>query len=172
MNVAATVGWLGPVSSATPGGGEEFLYFFGTVLVCALIWQAIQERARTRQIRQFAERINLAYVGARMPVTFPLHRSRAFGSARSLRRTVVGSNGDKELVLFDCTIGFGRGSRRRTIVAVRGQCSGLGWAQYGPDLSSEELGEWNIVYSSNRYMSIEEIEALVEVFREPARARS
>jgi hypothetical protein len=66
--------------------------------------------------------------------------------------------------VFDCTIGYGRRCRPRTVVAARGQSGGFGWARFGPDLVTEEVGEWSMVYSSNRLMSIEEIEALVSMF--------
>jgi hypothetical protein len=122
---------------------------------------------RTKRIRRFAENESLAYIGSTMPVTLPLQRTRAFASARSLRRAVVGSNGDKELILVDCTIKQGLTGGRRTIVSMRGLHDGFGRAPYKPDFSTEQLDEWSVVYSSNRYMSLEEIDALVAAFSGP-----
>jgi hypothetical protein len=98
---------------------------------------------------------------------------KAFEWGSSIRRAFVGSvgsNGCKDLVVFDCTIGYGRGRHRRTVVAARGQSGGFGWARFGRDLLTEEVGEWTIVYGSNRLMSIEEIEALVSAFNVPTQS--
>jgi hypothetical protein len=55
-------------------------------------------------------------------------------------------------------------------VAVGGEHAGFGWAQFGPDLETEELGEWTFVYGSNRLLLIEEIQALVSDFSPPAQS--
>jgi hypothetical protein len=107
MNVTETaLAWWGPVSSARPGGGEPFVYILGAFFASSIVWHTFQQRARTKQIRQFAERRSLTYIGATVPRRFPLHGTRAFQWARSIRRAVVGSNGRKELLLFDCNGGL------------------------------------------------------------------
>ena len=161
MNIAADVAWPGQ-----GGGGESFAVFLA-VAACLVVWAVVRERARTRRIRQLARSRNLASIGARMPVACPLQRARAFAAVKSLRRAVVGSNGPRELVLVDCRIGHRRRPRGRTIVAVRGEPDGYIWMRLGPDLSREQVDEWSLVYSSNRYMTIEEIEGLMAVFSGP-----
>ena len=165
--VDSTLAWLGPVSSAQPGGGTPFLYILGALFACSIVWYAFRERARTKQIREFCAKRNLSYIGSSVPKSFPLQRAKAFQWGSSVRRAFVGNSGSKDLVVFDCTIGYGRGRRPRTVVAARGQSGGFGWARFGPDLVTEEMDEWTIVYGSNRLMSIEEIEALVTAFNAP-----
>jgi len=168
----STLAWLGPVSSARPGGSTPFLYIVGTLLTCYLVWHALRERERTKQIRELSARRSLTYLGSAVPKSFPSHRAKAFQWGSSIRRAFVGNSGSKDLVAFDCTIGYGRGRRPRTVIAARGQSGGFGWARFGPDLLTEELGEWTIVYGSNRLMSVEEIEALVTAFNAPTRSAS
>jgi hypothetical protein len=55
---------------------------------------------------------------------------------------------------------------------ARGQRGGVGWARFGPDLVTEEMNEWTIVYGSTRLMSIEEIEDLVTAFNAPTQSAS
>ena len=81
---------------------------------------------------------------------------------------MIGSSGSKEIVIFDCTVGYGRGRRPRTVVAARGQQNGFGWAQFGPDIVAEKAGEWMFVYGSDRLLSIGEIDALLSEFSVPA----
>jgi hypothetical protein len=166
--VPSILACLGPISSARPVGGAPFLYILGALFVCSIVWHVFRERARTKQIRDFSARRSLTYLGNAVPRSFPLHRAKAFEWGRSVRRVFVGSNASKDLVVFDCTVGYGRGRRARTVVAARGQSGGFGWARLGPDLLSEEVGEWSIVCGSDRLMSIEELEDLVSAFSAPA----
>jgi hypothetical protein len=170
--VPSILACLGPISSARPGGDTRFLYFAGALFTCSIVWHVLREWARTKQIREFSARRSLTYLGNAVPRSFPLRRAEAFKWGRSVRRTFVGSNASKDLVVFDCTIGYGRGRRARTVVAARGQSGGFGWAQFGPGLLTEEVAEWSIVYGSNRLMSIEEIEALVSAFSAPTQPAS
>jgi hypothetical protein len=156
----SALAWLGPVSS---GGGTTHLYVFGTLFTCYIGWYVFRELARTKQSREFCARENLTYVGSALPAA-------AFQCGNRIRRAFLGRNGGKDLVVFDCTIGYGKGSRQRTVVAARGQNGGFGWARFGPDLVAQEVDDWSIVYSSNRFMSIEEIEVLLSVFNAPAQA--
>src|SRR5579883_1576365 len=129
----SALAWLGPVSSATPGGGTPFLYIVGTLLIFYMLWRAFRERERTKQIREFSGSRDLIYMGSAVPKSFPLHRAKAFQWGSSIRRAFVGSDGGRDLIVFDCTIGYGRGRRPRTVVAARGHSDGFGWARFGPD---------------------------------------
>jgi hypothetical protein len=160
MNVAGTaLALLGPVSSASQGG-LPFLFILLALIAFLIVQDALRLRARTKQIREFAEKRSLTYIGATVPNTFPANAARALRWAHSMRSAVVATNGSKDLILFDCTVGHGRGSRRRTVVAARGQHGAFGLAPFSPDLETEEVDEWTLVYASNRFMSLEEIEAL------------
>jgi hypothetical protein len=170
MSVTGTaLAFLGPVSSARQDG-LPFLFILLALIAFLIVQNALRLRARTKQVREFAETRSLTYIGATVPATFPPEAARALRWAHSMRRAVVAANGSKDLILFDCTVGYGRGSRHRTVVAARGRHGAFGWAPCSPDLMTEEVGEWTLVYPSNRLMSLEEIEALVSEFSAPAQS--
>lgn len=125
-----------------------------------------------RAVCLFHRLVRFPYIGSSVPKSFPLQRAKAFQWGSSVRRVFVGNSSSKDLVVFDCTIGYGRGRRPRTVVAARGQSGGFGWARFGPDLVTEEMDEWTIVYGSNRLMSIEQIEASVTAFNAPTQPES
>jgi len=133
-------------------------------LAFGILWATLAERKRTREIREFAHKWHLGYLGARMPATFRLDRGKAFESVASVRRALVGTAGEKELVLLDCRVRGGRKRRWRTIIAARGLRDGFGWAQYGPDLKTEKRGEWAIVYSETQFIPVGDLDTLMEKF--------
>jgi hypothetical protein len=104
--------------------------------------------------------MGFTYIGSAVPRSFPLRRTSS-RSARSISRAVAGDKGNKELILFDCMLGHGRGRFYRTVVAVRGHDTAFGIARFGPDLATEQVGEWALVFGDRRLLIIEEIEALV-----------
>lgn len=159
------LGWLGPVSSAGRGGSTSFLYIFGALFACSIVWHAFRGRARTKQIREFCARRNLTYMGSSVSSTFSFRRAKALQWSSSFKRAFAGNTDGKDFVVFDCMNGSGRGGRPCTVFAARGPSSDFGWARFGPDLATEEVGEWSIVYSSNRLMSIEEIDAILSAFK-------
>jgi hypothetical protein len=136
------------------------LYIIGVAFACLIVWDTLRQRARTQEIRQLAQRMGFTYIGSAVPGSFPLQRTSS-RSARSISIAVAGDKGNKELVLFDCMLGYGKGRFYRTVVAVRGQHTAFGVARFGPDLITEQVGEWALVYGDRRLLIIEEIEALV-----------
>jgi hypothetical protein len=136
------------------------LYIMGVAFAGLIIWDTLRQRARTQEVRQLAQRMGFTYIGSAVPRSFPLQMTSS-GSARSISRAVAGDRDNKELVLFDCMLGHGRARFYRTVVAVRGQDSVFGIARFGPDLVTEQVGEWALVYGDRRLLLIEEIEALV-----------
>jgi len=168
MRITEAVGaWLGPISSATPGGGGLFLYLFCVYFLGAIVWRALQERARTTQFRQLAEKWKFNYLGASVPGIVPCRRSEACRFIHSIRRTLVAppaGETSKDLVLFDCTVGYGRRRRHRTVVAARSGPYDFGWSLFGPEVATEEVGQWTLVYGSTRFLSIGELDSLASQF--------
>jgi len=137
-----------------------FHIIFPAAFGCYIAWLLFQQYERGREILQFAQRMEFSYLGGSLPPTFPLHLTSS-SRAHSIDNTVIGNRGKKVLVLFDCRMGHGKTSYWRGVLAVRGQHQGFGVAQYGPDLSTEQVDDWTVVYGSKRLLSLGEIEELV-----------
>lgn len=136
-------------------------YVFGAGFAALLVWGAIRERARVNEIRALAQRLGFTYLGAAFPGTFPLYRTSS-RSARSIVRAALGDRNEKEVILFDCRMGHGKGSFSRTVVAVRGQSVPIRAHWFGPDLLTEQAGDWTVVFRTRGLMLVEEIEALLD----------
>ena len=125
-------------------------------LIVMMAVHVIRDKERTKLITKFASDMGLTFLGNSLPSYFPIQQTSS-RLAHSIRRVVIG----EEVLLFDCRIGHGKGSRGRTVVAARGEPSVFGWARFGPDLATEQAGEWTLVYGSGRVLQLEEIGALM-----------
>jgi hypothetical protein len=141
------------------GGDNIWSYVLGTAFVAAIVWGVLRERARARAIREFAARHGLKYIGGAVLKTFPLRRTDS-QLAHSIRAAVAGDGRSNEIVFFDCTLGHGETEFSRTVVGTRGPVR-FGPAQHGPDLETERVDDWFIVFGSNRILTVEEIQALL-----------
>ena len=149
------------------------IYFGGlwllmlTGLAIALGFREFNGRQRSKQMRDLANSRRLTFLGDTLTKGFPLHKTSS-SSARSLCNCVVGDEDRREILVFDCRLGHGKGSFSRTMVAFRGNESAFGWARFGPDFKTERAGDWAVVYGARRLLTIAEIEALLsELARGP-----
>jgi hypothetical protein len=140
--------------------------YLGLVAVAGfIIWSLLSERKRTKQIRQYAESTGLTYIGAALPKSFPLSQT-SVSWASSIKNVVAGDKNGKELLIFDCQLGTGKGRRMLTVAAVRGPVESFGPARFGPDLIMESVDGWTLIHRPHRFLSfsgvlpLEEIEAL------------
>src|ERR1700722_10938837 len=125
---------LGPVK-----GRWTTMEYFGLVAVAGfIIWSLLSERKRTNKIRQYAESTGLTYIDAALPKSFPLSQT-SVSWASSIKNVVAGDKNGKELLIFDCQLGTGKGRRMLTVAAVRGPVESFGPARFGPDLIMESV---------------------------------
>jgi hypothetical protein len=129
-------------------------------LACLVVWTLVRDRKRAKEIRGYAQSEGFTYIGASLPKSFPFNET-SVSWASSVANAVAGTKRSKELVLFDCTLGSGKGSRTQTMVAVRGSEECFGAARFGPSLTVESVGEWALIYRSKQRLPLEEIEALL-----------
>ncbi len=128
--------------------------------------EPLSERKRTKQIRHYAESTGLTYIGTALPKSFPLSQT-SVSWASSIQNAVAGDKNNKELLIFDCQLGTGKGRRMLTVVAVRGSAESFGTARFGPDLTTETVDGWTLIHRPPRFLSfsgvlpLEEIEALL-----------
>jgi hypothetical protein len=141
--------------------GEEIFFFAFVIAAVALGVRSIQQaRQRTKAFHQVAETLGFEYFGSSLPARFPLRETQSRQS-RSISRVFVYSRMGKDMLFFDCELGYGRGRFSRTVVAVRGDRSEFGFARFGPDLATETVRGWTVVYGERRFLETEEIMRLV-----------
>ena len=140
--------------------------YLGLVVVAGfVIWSLLSERKRKKQIRNYAQSAGLTYIGAALPKSFPLSQT-SVSRASSIKNVVAGDKNGKELLIFDCQLGTGKGRRMLTVAAVRGSVESFGVARFGPDLITETVDGWTLIHRPHRFLSfsgilpLEEIEAL------------
>lgn len=75
------------------------------------------------------------------------------------------------MISFDCRIGTGKGSWRRTVIAVQASPDVFG-TTFNPDLVIERAGEWSIMYEPWKLslipaglMPVSEIEGHLDAIR-------
>ena len=157
--IAIAIGVFGLLSVFYLGTNVVFILWIG-FLLAVLVRDLIQDRQRTRLIRDFASRTGFSSLGACLPKSFPMLDTSS-GWARSVIRAFAGDKNNREVLVFDCWVGHGKGSFRRTVVAVRGKSADFGWARFGPGPETLEVGGWAVVYGSKRLLGLGEIAELI-----------
>jgi len=76
-------------------------------------------------------------LGVTLPATFPLHKTSSM-EARWISRAYISAGTRKEVLFFDCELGYGPGRFSRTVVAYRGDRADFGSARFGPTLQHKK----------------------------------
>src|SRR5260370_37331781 len=121
-------------------GGKLFWFLWIGLLTALVVRSLIQDKQRTKLIREFALRMGFSFLGHSLPKSYPMQHTSS-RLAHSICRVMTGDRRNKEVLLFDCRLGHGKGTFSRTVVAVRGEPSDFGWSRFGPDLSTTQLVE-------------------------------
>jgi hypothetical protein len=150
MGAMATqlVSALGPVSSARPG--NDWGLFEGVLLLlCVLIVaDRVREYKRRSGLRNLAARRGFFYLGSSLPRSFTL-RGTGLAAATSVWNVIDADCGGTRVICFDCRVGTGKGSWRRTVIAAKGP-PGVFDTTMTADLSVDQCGEWSIMYEPKR----------------------
>jgi hypothetical protein len=92
-------------------------------------------------------------------------------SVTSVWNVIDGECGRTRVISFDCRIGAGKGSWRRTAIAVQASPDVFG-TEFSPDLIIERSGEWSIMYEPWKFspipaglMRVSEIERQLNAIR-------
>jgi hypothetical protein len=172
--VTPMVSILGPVSSGSPWGGPG-LFEIIAVLACALIvTDRVREYRRRVGLRDMAARRGFTYLGSSLPSTLTLRGTGLAGIA-SVWNVIDADCGGPRVICFDCCVGTGKGSWRRTVIAAKGAPDVFDTTLTG-DLIVDQSGEWSIMYEPKRIslipgwpMAVSEIEAHLGAIVHPVR---
>ena len=113
------------------------------VALSAWLWR--RSRVRAGEVRALAATHGFHYLGEALPRSLDLTGS-LLASVGSVWNVIDGEPRGTRIVAFDCKIGEGRGSRRRTVVAVKGQVGIPTVLRFDPSLRQEQVRDWVLIY--------------------------
>jgi hypothetical protein len=132
------------------------------------LWLSI--RKRQAAVRAMAKRRGFTYIGRTLPRSIGLHGT-ALQRANSVWNVVDGECGQVRVISFDCQIGQGKGSWRRTAIAAQALPEVFGSA-FLSDVVIERSGDWSILYEPwklslmpSGLMPVSELEAHLDGIR-------
>lgn len=145
--------WIGDTANL-------FLYGFLMLAAVTLVRGVYRDRRRTREFRRLAEAAEFLLLGFRCParISSESHVLQAGTVNPSSMRSSWDRNTD-HLRRLRTRVRTGR--IYRTVVGLRGDRSGFGNAGIGPDLVTEAVDGWSLVYGDRRLMEVEEVSRLV-----------
>lgn len=136
--------------------------FSGGLLAAIFYWL---HRRRTSAIREMAQRVGFTYIGESLPSSVTL-RGTALESIGSTWNVIQGERHKIRVISFDCRIGMGKSTWRRTVIAARTEADVFGAVEFSADLTVERSGDWIFLYEPrvaslipSGLMSVDEIEA-------------
>jgi len=137
------------------------------VIVAASWWQS---RQRTSAFIELAAKFGLAFLGTTLPGFLNLAGTGP-EAISSCWNVVEGEINRVRFVIFDCRIGRGKGSWRRTIIAAKGNADIFKSVPMVLNLTSEPAGEWTVLYQPKTsqiippgLIAVPELDALLELF--------
>lgn len=121
-------------------------FIIGILLAAAfLAWFWWEGRVRARAIRGLAEAQGFHYLGEVVPHSLPM-ASPPFASVTSVWNVVDGEPRGVRIIAFDCRFGEGRGSWRRTVIAVKTDVGKVTGLFSDPVLRIEQMKDWAFIY--------------------------
>ncbi len=150
-----------------------FPYVVGAGLVSIVIWDALWQRRRKAALRAMANRRGFAYLGQWIPCSLTL-RGTPFERATWIWNVIDGDSQGIRVIAFDCDIGSGRGSCRRTVIAAQSARDVFGAVKFRRDLTVDRSGDWILLYQPKTVslisglMTVPEIEAHFDAIEVPA----
>ena len=131
----------------------------------------ISKRKRSAAVRRLADQLGFAYLGSILPGSLDL-RGTPIDALSSVWNAIDGSRQGLRVIAFDCRIGTGKGSWRRTVIAVQTIDNVFGG--HDSELQVDHSGAWSILYAPKSLrliplglMPVPELTAQIESLRKP-----
>jgi hypothetical protein len=123
---------------------NTWIYIFAVVVGLLLAISYFLHRRRAAAIRDLTTRLGFHYLGGTLPRSFsfsgaPLDR------LSSVWNVIDGERRGTKIIAFDCRIGSGKGSWRRTVIAAESSADFFKTA-FNLDLTVDRSGSWTILY--------------------------
>ena len=146
-----------------------YIWLIGAGLLLAILY--LRQSRRAAAIRALATQLGFHYLGRGVPRSLTLNGTQLDG-ATSLWNVIDGERQGVRVIAFDCRIGAGKGSWRRTVIAAESDGDVFGAVPFDRDIMVERSGNWIILYQPKAFslippglMSVTEIEAHLNAVR-------
>lgn len=158
---------LGPISNASHNPTQITTPEVWVLLVCGGLIGTLfywRRKHRINAIRALATRWGFTYIGEALPRSVSLRGTRLEGIT-AVWNVIDGECRKIRIIAFDCRIGVGKGSWRRTVIAAQTDSDILESMSISRDLAAERSGNWTYLYQPKAFfipaglMSVDEIEA-------------
>jgi hypothetical protein len=120
------------------------------VLAAALGLGFWRSRVRTREIRQLAETTGFHYSDNALPRSL----GKLPSGITSVWNVLDGEHRGRRVIVFDCKFGEGKGSWRRTVIAIQAERSSISASAFDPEVEVEQIGEWTFLYRPRQLASL------------------
>lgn len=126
----------------------------------------LYEQKRAAAIRGLANRLGFHYLGDALPRSLTLEGT-PFHKVSKVWNVIDGEPRGARIIAFDCQVGVGKGSWRRTVIAMASYADSSHALPFNPEMIRESTGEWKILYHPKASVSfriaglmpLEELEA-------------
>jgi len=153
--------------------GFVIMAVVGALAICFVTHQA--ERRRSNAIRAIANRAGFHYIGEALPRSLTLHGT-LFERASKVWNVIDGEPRGIRIIAFDCRVGVGKYSWKRTIIAIESDAEFSSAVAFNPEMTVEFVGRWKILYRSKAtiefrisgLMPIEQLEAHLNSIAAPS----
>jgi hypothetical protein len=148
-------------------GTLAYFWLIVAGLLFACLW--LRERRRTTAIQAMAARLGFVYLGRALPKSLSLNGT-PIEHTSSVWNAIDGECRGTRVVAFDCRIGYGKASWRRTVIAAQSPRDIFGKVRFDSDLTAVRSGKWSILYQPKTFslippglMPVPELEAHIDV---------
>lgn len=112
------------------------------------------ERYRADAIRAIAIRLGMHYLGDALPRSLTLEGT-PFHHLSKVWNLIDGEPRGTRIMAFDCQVGVGKRSWRRTVIAVESHANDvLGHLSLPPDMTMDRSDRWTILYRPKAHFSL------------------
>jgi hypothetical protein len=136
-------------------------------LASFFLWSALDDRRRARSIAALASRLGLKSWGNQLPPDLSLSET-PMAHASATWNVIEGAQNGVPFIVFDCRIGTGKASWRRTVIAARSSRDVFATVPSESSYTVDRSGEWMVFYSpkevsffGRRLMPVAELEARI-----------
>jgi hypothetical protein len=120
-----------------------FVFFAGAAVALLFVFYLV-ERQRTAAIRALASRMGFHFLGDALPQSLTLSGT-PFSGHSKVWNVIDGEPRGVRTIAFDCQVGVGKGSWRRTVIAVE-SATYPSPAPFNPEITIDTAGHWKVLY--------------------------